>query len=381
MKTIGLLYDGKLDFGGVEQHLLGLLRCADASRYRFVFFSDTSDQFGERARALGARVVAYQRWRITDWGVAARLALTLQAEGIDLVHAHSPTAAAIGRLAARRLKIPALITVHMPVTQYHGQKRSMRASVGRWLYIAVDRWLNFTHPAPLVYVSQSVRDECVAKRISPAGKSLVIPNGIDLPAYEGGADRADLRGQFGLPAQAKLMVFIGRMSREKGGDVLIDAAAILARQGFKFNLWLVGEGQERSALENQVQQLGLASMTRFFGFQERVIDFLKAADVVVAPSRIESFGITVLEAMACGTPVVVTKVGGLPFLVQDGLTGLLVPENQPVALAKALGRIFDEPDLRRAMGEHAQLRAKEFSLSGMVDRVQKIYDELIERAI
>lgn len=376
MKTIALLYDQVLDIGGVEQHLLGLLRCADSARFRFVFLSQTSPAFARQAEALGARVVPHARWRITDRGSIPQLAEALRAAGADLVHAHSPTAAAIVRLAARRLSLPALVTVHAPVFRYHGDLRTLRASTGRQVYIALDRWLNFTHPAPLVYVSQAVRDECVARRISPAGKSMVIPNGIDLARFACAEEKASLRRELGVETPDPLLIYTGRLSREKGVDVLLEAAAMLKDQGAALSLWLVGEGGERPALEAQVSRLGLEKCVRLWGWQAQVERFLCAADIFTLPSRSEALSVALLEALAAGLPVVVTQVGDSPHLAQGG-AGLAIPPDDPAGLSQALRQLIDSPELRARMGAAARLCAAEFSLDKMAAQVQNQYARLL----
>lgn len=376
MKTIALLYDQVLDVGGVEQHLLGLLRCADASRFRFVVIAATSESFARQVEALDARVIPHARWRITDRGSIPLLAEALRAAGADLAHAHSPTAAAIGRLAARRVNLPALVTVHAPVFRYHGERRTLRARLGRQVYIALDRWLNFTHPAPLIYVSQAVRDECVARRISPAGKSIVIPNGIDLARFTCAEEKSALRRALGAETPDPVLLYTGRLSREKGVDVLLDAGSILRDQGAAFSLWLVGEGTERLALEAQVNRLGLAQRVRFWGWQAQVERFLCAADIFTLPSRAEALSVALLEALAAGLPCVVTRVGDLPRLAQDGAGVAIAPED-PAALASALRQLIDSPELRAQIGATARRLAAEFSLDRMAAQVQNQYARLL----
>ncbi len=376
MKTIALLYDQVLDLGGVEQHLLGLLRLVNAARSRFVIISQASPGFAQQAEALGAQVIPHARWRITDSGSIPLLAQALGAAGADLVHAHSPTAAAIGRLAARRLRLPALVTVHAPVFRYHGERRTLRASVGRQVYIALDRWLNYTHPAPLIFVSQAVRDECVAKRISPAGKSIVIPNGIDLARFACAEEKSALRRALGAESADPVLIYTGRLSREKGVDLLLDAAGILQRQRVGFSLWIVGEGSERPALEAQVSRLGLERHVRFWGWQAQVERFLCASDIFVLPSRSEALSVALLEAMAAGLPAVVTQVGDSSRLVQGG-AGIAIPPDDPAALASALRQLIDSPEPRAQMGAAARLQAGEFSLEKMAAQVLNQYARLL----
>ncbi len=381
MKTIGLLYDSYLNFGGVEQHLLGLLRRADAARWQFIIISNTSEAFAAQVAALGARVVKVTRWRITDPGAVAALAGVLREHGVDLVHAHSPTAAAVGRLAARRLRLPAVVTVHLPVAQYHGVRTTLRARLGRWIYTTLDRYLNHSHPAPLLYVSQAVRDACVAAGHSPTARSLVIPNGIELELYAGEGDPRNLRAQAGVLEGEKVIICCGRLHPQKGVDVLLQALAQPGMPQHALRLWLVGDGSQRDELEQQALRLGLGERVRFWGYQAQVADYLRAADVFALPSRWEAMPFALLEALAAGLPCVVTAVGDNALLARDSLEGLVIPPEDPAALADALRRLVTDDALRARMALSARQRAGAFSQDEMARRIEEIYDSSLSQAI
>ncbi len=379
MKTVALLYDHRLNVGGVESHLLGLLRHMPGDQYRFVLISPVSDAFAARVSALGAKVIRFTRWNGLNPLAVRALGAVLRREKIDLVHAPSPIAALSGRLAARGLGIPAVVTVHLPVTMYHGIRQTWRARFGRWLYTALARLLNHSGAtACLIYVSQQVRDRCVADGLSPASNSIVIPVGIPLAKFKPCTDRAALRAWLGVPAEngPALITFVGRLSEQKGVDVLFEAARLVAARQVNFQLWLVGDGPLRPGLEKQARELGLEARIRFWGWQEDVTPYLQASDLFVLPSRYEAMPISLLEALACGLPAVVTKVGENEEIVRGETNGLVVaPENAP-ELAEALARLVTSTDLSRKMAQNAPGSAAHFDEAVTAQRVEGVYREV-----
>jgi glycosyltransferase involved in cell wall biosynthesis len=144
---------------------------------------------------------------------------------------------------------------------------------------------------------------------------------------------------------------------------------------------LVGDGELRGELEAQARRLGLAPHVRFAGWRDNVAEVLALADVFVLPSESEGFGRVLVEAMAMGRPVVATNVGGIPDIVLDGETGLLVEPADPAALASAVGALLDEPARAARLGAAGRARAEStFSLGAHVDAVERVYDEIIGRA-
>lgn len=377
MKTVALLYDHRLNVGGVESHLLGLLRHIPGDRYRFVLISQASDHFSAKVAALGGKVIQYAGWNGLNPLSILALAGILRKEKIDLVHAHSPVAALSGRLAAGWLGIPAVVTVHLPVTLYHGQLQTWRARFGRWLYTGIDRILNGS-TACLIYVSQRVRDRCVAEGLSPASNSMVIPVGIPLAEFKPRPDQAALRAQLRAPAGPgpAVITFVGRLNEQKGVDVLLEAAQQMTNQQVHFQLWLVGDGPLRPSLEKQVRDLRLENRVCFWGWQENVAQYLQASDLFVLPSRYEAMPISLLEALACGLPAVVTKVGENEAIVQAEANGLVVTPENAAELAGALARLVNSADLRKKMAKNALSSARRFDEGATARQVEEVYRRL-----
>ena len=205
---------------------------------------------------------------------------------------------------------------------------------------------------------------------------MVIENGIDLGPYNRLVDRRAVREAVSCPHDATVLCFVGRFTEQKGIDTLLQAVKALHDQRTVFRLWLVGDGPLRDRFEEYVLRSDLSSTVQFLGFRKDVPELLGASDVFVLPSRLEAMPVSLLEAMASGLPCVVTSVGDNAKLVEDGITGLVVPPEDAGALATALGQVLADPGLRCSMGEAAHRKAQQYTVKRMTSRVTRIYDEL-----
>jgi len=220
-------------------------------------------------------------------------------------------------------------------------------------------------------------------------KIVVVPPGVDLSHfYPIPVDEA--KEFIGGPPCDQVLLYVGRIEPLKGIDILIEALAIVHRRGFNVCLSVIGgnpEGDEETPdaemtrLQAMREQYGLTDLIAFIGkrSQDTLPYYYSAAVAVVIPSHYESFGMVALEAMACGTPVVASHVGGLAFLVQDGVTGYTVPVDEPQALADRLITLLQNQDLRARMGSQAASFAKQYGWENISARILQLYEEVIAR--
>jgi D-inositol-3-phosphate glycosyltransferase len=224
-------------------------------------------------------------------------------------------------------------------------------------------------------------------------KLVVIPPGVDTSHfYPIPADEARLA--IDAPCSHKMLLFVGRIEPLKGVETLIRAVALMQKMGvLKQNpvcLAIIGgdpetadqpgsQQTEMNRLKSLCQEVGVGDMVIFLGkrSQDSLPYYYSAAEVVVVPSHYESFGMVALEAMACGTPVVASQVGGLAFLVQDGVTGYHVPDDDPEILAKYLSMLITDSELRRVLGKQASEHAKAYAWENIAERVIKVYKKLL----
>lgn len=227
-------------------------------------------------------------------------------------------------------------------------------------------------------VSGYVRRRLIESDHVPPAKATVLYNGVDLARFAPRRESpAELRERLGVPAAHHVVTYVGQLIDFKGINYLIDAAHVL-RERADLTVLVAGAGDRRQALEEQVARLGLAGRVRILGQRDDVHDILGASDLFVCPSVWdEALGYVILEAMAAGVPVVASRVGGIPEVVRDGETGLLVPPRDAGALARAIAALLDEPARRAAMGRTARRAIEEtFSMERAIDGTVALYREL-----
>ena len=370
---VALLYDHTLHVGGVESYLLEIVRLADRKEFYFTVFSETTPAFAERAAALGARVIPWRRWLPGDLGAPFALARAFRQQSIDLVHCQAPIAAIWGRVAAHLAGVATLETIHLPMEEYHGSGTWLRARLGRWFYTLVDTSLNYLLNDELIYVSEKVCFAHVERHRVLKSRTRVIYPGIDLSRFSLAPEKEALRAALHVPGHQFVIVCVGRLALQKGQDILLAAASSLARQGFPFHLWLVGDGPERQNLESQAASLGLAHIVTFWGFQTDIPSLLQAADLFVLPSRYEAAPLAVLEALAAGLPVIASRVGEIPAWISDGIEGWLVTPGELQDLTEALQKMLANPQLIKSMAAAALQKREQFRAETMVNKILDRY--------
>lgn len=239
------------------------------------------------------------------------------------------------------------------------------------------RWTDW-----VVCVSQPLADEVEELRHRrPA--PVVIPNAaLFLDAYAVQAqDRAALKRSIGQPEDAFLVCAVGRLSPEKGHRYLLLALPNLFRQIPKLRLLLLGEGQERKRLEEQARGLAVHDRVVFAGFHKNVRPWIQACEVLINPSLTEGVPNAILEAMALGTPVVATAVGGVPDLIHNGKSGLLIPPANPEMLARAIHELFVNPANALHLAANAQVRVQAFSPAKQFKALLELYSRASQSKI
>jgi glycosyltransferase involved in cell wall biosynthesis len=226
--------------------------------------------------------------------------------------------------------------------------------------------------------ADAIRDKLIEEGYAQA-KIVVIRNGITLPKFAKRQRNSLLRQELALPLSAPLVVVFSRLNQMKGIQYFLDAAVILA-QGFPdVRFLVVGDGESRKELEEYACRLGLGQRTVFTGFRSDVPELLAEAAVSVLPSLSEGLSNSLLESMASGVPVVATRVGGNPEVIEDGVTGLLVPPRDSAALAAAVARVLEDKDLASRFAQAGIRRVAElFSMERSVHETEHLYKRLVE---
>jgi len=355
-----------LDRSGAEKQMVLLARGLPRDRFRVEVAALTRlGPLKAELDAAGIPVTAIGKRLKVDPMVLGRLARFLKAGRFDVVQTWIYAADTYGRVAARMAGVPVVVTAEMAVDLWKGRTE-----------LAVDRFLaRWTDR--VVGNSEAVVAFCRGVGI-PAAKLAMIPSGIgDEEPPE--VDRAAVRLGLGLPSDAPLALFAGRLAEQKGVQTLLSALDLLQHVLPDLRTLIVGEGPLRSRLEEKARAFQLLEDRRvsFLGHREDVPRLLAAADVLVLPSLYEGLPNVVLEAMRFRKPVVATAAPGTTEVVQDGVTGLLVPLRDPPALAQAIRRVIAGPALARSLGEAGRARAEaEFGADRMVHRFAGLYEQL-----
>ena len=329
------------------------------------------------ARARGCRLVEVDALcreirPVRDVAAVAALWRLFRRTRPAVVHTHTSKAGFVGRLAARLAGVPAVI--HQP----HGH-----VFYGYWgpsrtaLFVALER-LAARWTDTIVTLTPREVEEHLERRIGRVEQYAVVPSGVPTAALRATApSRAAARARLGLGPGAFVVVGVGRLVPIKGFDLLVAALPALLARVPAAHVVLVGDGEERAALEARAAALGVAGRLRITGAVGDVTGHLAAADVLAAPSRNEGMGRVLVEAMALGLPVVGAAVGGIPDVIEDGGCGLVVPPEDPAALAEALVDLGVDAALRAKLGAAAPRRAEAFSTAVAGAAMASIYDGLV----
>jgi glycosyltransferase involved in cell wall biosynthesis len=283
-----------------------------------------------------------------------------------ILHVHGYAAADFGRLAARR--VGAALVLHE-----HFADPRMPAYQG-----LADRLLShFTDRA--IAVSGSTRDFLIRKRHVPAARVRLIWNGAPLAEFAPvpSAVALDTRRELGLPPEALVVGSISRLSEQKGHRYLLDAAAGMLARRKDTRFLIVGDGDQMGPLRQQAQTLGIARSVIFAGHRTDVPALLGALDVFCVSSTYEGTPLTLFEAMAAGKAIVSTAVDGCREVLEDGVTGLLVPPRDPDALAGALLRCVGDVTLRASLAKRAREVSARYDITACVAQMQDLYDEVL----
>jgi glycosyltransferase involved in cell wall biosynthesis len=316
---------------------------------------------------------------LRDAVAAWRVAQIIRRVRPDIVHTHTAKAGAVGRMAAL-LAGPGRrpVVVHT----FHGHVlRGYFGRVGTLLFRAIETVLARTTDR-LVAVSPEVRDELVALRVAPERKFSVVRLGIELePRVRFDGDAAEVRRRHGIGADKFVVGWFGRMTAVKRTEDLLTMLAGVRERGVDALLLLVGDGDDRERLEQRAHDLGLARSCLFVGYQEDVAPWYAICDAVVLTSASEGTPVTIIEALAAGRPVVATRVGGVPDVVEEGETGFLVRPRDTHALAERLETLARDPERRAAMGSAGRERTlNRYAVERLVEDMDGLYRELLEEA-
>ena len=300
------------------------------------------------------------------------LAKLIRKARIDILHTHGYFAGTFGRLSAILTRTP-IVIAHVHTTYFDFSRRNRL--IEKFLSYFTDR---------IVCVSRAVQKFVVeVEKINPARtcviyNAAVVPDSTDL-AQQTAAERLRL----GITENDFVAISVASLTPHKGHHILLDAATIIIREYPHFKLLIMGAGPLRSELEEHAKKSGIFNNTIFTGLRENVFPLLKLANIfVLASTEREGLGIALIEAMATGLPVIGTRLGGIPEVVQENMNGILVSPGNTHELALAIERLIKNHALRKKMGNAGQRIYKEkFTTTQMIRQIETLYDHFLEKKV
>lgn len=320
----------------------------------------------QRARQWSASLIEIEDRGALDFSVLRKLRTVCREQNVAVWHGHDYKSNLIGLLLRRSWPMKLVTTVHGWV------KHTWRTP----LYYAIDR-LCLRWYDRVICVSDDLRDASIAAG-ARRDKCLLIENAIDTTQFRRKQSVIEAKRRLGFATDRKLIGAVGRLSPEKGFDVLIESVAQLRREGCEVDLAIAGEGDDRARLTALIATLGLEQHVRLLGYRSDTIALYEALDVFALSSYREGLPNVVLEAMALETPVVATSIAGVPKLVTAGHDGLLVPPGDASALAAALREVLSDDALHRRLTIAGRSTVEErFSFHRRMRKVAQVYDEVL----
>jgi len=325
---------------------------------------DLPSRLRSEAEAAGVRFVGldrHGRWDLPAW---APLVRQLRGCDVQIVHGHLFGSNVWSVVLGRLMRVPVVVAHEHTWAFTGGPVRGI-----------VDRRLIAAGTNAIIACSQEDVRRMIERQGVDAGHVRLVPNGIDGRAPTPGRD---VRAELGIAPGSPVVGSVGALRAQKRFDVLLRAAAELARRRPGVRVVIAGEGGERPRLEALAAELGLGDTLLMLGARSDVPDVLQALDVAVCSSDFEGSPLSIMEYMEAGLPVVAAAVGGVPQMIEDGVHGVLVARRDPHALAAAIDGLLGDPARRRALGDAGRARRRsEFDLGVMVARIERLYEDLL----
>ncbi|SFR58746.1 Glycosyltransferase involved in cell wall bisynthesis [Marinobacter daqiaonensis] len=357
-----------MGFGGTEQVIRQLVTGLAQEKFinSVLCIDGEVGDIGEQVRREGVEVFAFQRNPGFDRQLIHRIRSMIREFDVRIVHCHQYTPWVYGWMASWGTAAKVIFTEH---GRFHPDRYRYKAALINPLMALMTR--------NVVAISEATRKALARYEFVPAGKIQVVYNGIKGLVRDPEAVSA-VRQQEGIPDGHRVLGTVARLDPVKNQAMMLEAFARVLPRWPDTWLLMVGDGPARTSLEQQARTLGIADRVIFTGFRPEPADYLAAMDLFLLTSHTEGTSMTLLEAMSLGIPVIATAVGGNPEIVGDGETGLLVPTDNPVALAVAIEDLLGNDAVRKGMGDAGRKRFDaRFSVSPMVCGYEQLYQQML----
>jgi len=360
MKLTILEYITPSRLGGAEEYFLRLIRHLGEAGHRVIVVTKRDTPLREEIekRGLADNLVELHGWHTHgkfDPATLKKLKKLVRDEKVDLIHTHLTTASWMGSIAGKLTGVPVVAHVH-----------------------AADSKTWFQYADYLVAVAQGVKEHLLAQKV-PSTKIPLLYYGIDLEKYSQPLPVAEAKAKLNLPPDAKTVGVVASLIERKGHRFLLDALKQIEPETGPVHALFAGEGPLEEDLRTQAAQLGMKERVHFLGFRKDVIDIVSAFDVVALPSMKEGLSIAIMEAMALRRPVLATDIAGMPEVVKDGETGVLVPPADTDALAEGLRHLLVDPEFAASVATNGrEFLEAHFDQRELLVKVDQCLQDIVE---
>jgi glycosyltransferase involved in cell wall biosynthesis len=374
--------------GGAQEDTLLTVINLDRERYRTSLVSGPSTgsegEIESKARQLGVELTTISELvrnvsPINDLKALYKLYSLIKKAKYDIVHTHSSKAGILGRVGAKLAGVKTII--HTPHGSIFYPDADIPGVSGKFwitIFLLLEKVAAYLADK-ITTLTESEAKHYLKLGIGSNDKFAIIRSGTELSRFtDVKVDVASKRKKLGISVNSTVVTTVARLTSEKGHSYLIDAAKeVVTASADELIFMFVGDGDLRGELERKVNELGLDGKILFLGLRDDVPELLAISDLFVLPSLYEAQGKVLVEAIAVGLPVIATKVGGVPDVVVNGKTGILVPPRNSQALAKAIISLITDKVKAKQMGEAGRQVIPEFSVETMIEKIDRLYYELV----
>lgn len=357
--------------GGGQMHVLLLAKHLSKEEFDVTIATEPKGFLVDESARIGIPTVPVSMSNTLSVQTLTAVRRILKAGSYDVLHTHGGTAGFWGRAVAVLSRSPRAM-----IHTYHGLHYFVNGENVRRFRIVDKTLLPFT--TKIVCVCESDRAKAIASKVADEVKTVVVRNGIEVDRFAVTDKRGSIRSSLSVKENDFVFGNIGRLHRQKGQTILLRAFQKVVDQHSNTWLWLIGDGELRNGLELLAGRLGIAERVRFLGGRKDVADLLPALDVFVLPSLWEGQPIALLEAMAAGVPVVASNVDGIPEVVENGTSGLLVDVNSVNSLASSMSTLMANSQLRSTLAHNGRERiVKQFTVDHMALCMGDLYKKSV----
>ncbi len=364
----------ELDVGGAERALLSLVKKLSSGKYDvMVAYLKGEGRLAEHFRDAGIKVFDLKMRNRMALGAVIRLYRLLKREKVRVLHTHLIQADICGFLAGKMAGVPVIIS-----TKHNPDEFRKRRSIPVWL-----DGIFANRSDRIIAVSNAVRDFLIKWERISEDKFTVIHNGIDMEDFNfreftSATDITAKKEELGIDSSSQVVGTVRRLDEQKGHKFFLEAIPEILKKVHGVKFLIVGDGPLQNKLEKLSEKLKISENVIFTGIRRDIPEILAIMDVFVLPSIFEGFGIVLLEAMAMKKAIVASRIGGIPEIVDDGLTGILIEPANPSEIANSIITLLKNPEKAKQMGDAGSKKVEKiFTADVMAKQIEDVYDSAL----